>query len=306
MRASWVYFRYQILDQYDELLPAREHPTLLESVRGKPAPYRKADPEPHDLNNYVMQLRSEQIRGEACEVFSVGHSIESRLERRYNRAEDRVEVRSVEADDMRLTTIIMVPRLGMIAVKDGSGDRLNAVSGAGRLGAVLKFNTKCDFKFERTSSHEDVVHAMESLQLEEFTFEVRPFNPHPSNPGQQLHEMLSRNGIGKLKAQALPSTGSAMNSEPEGLISEATGLSGRGYGQFGLTGRTPSGAQIKFKKPPMVGDTGKDIEQQEKPTALRVTVPVDEGEFSEYEHVVQTMRDLFEPAIRRVVIDQNE
>ena len=294
MKSTWVYFRYTMFDEYDDVIGAREHAQILEEVKGLPAPYRNRDPAPKDINNILMQLRHEQVDGEKCSLFVIGYKISDRVERRYNEREDRVDLESAPADDMRVTGLIMVPRLRMIAVRDGSGERLSAVSGAGRLRAVIEYNLDCGFNFERTSSHDDVVRAMANLALEEFTFEVRPFNPHPTNPGQKLHDLMKPNEIGNLKAKATPAAGGAMHSGTEGLIPEATGMSEKGYGQFGLVGRTESGAQIKFQKPRFVGETAKDVDQQEKPTALRVTVPVDDGEMTEYEYVVHTMKELFD------------
>lgn len=294
MKASWVYFRYVMLDEYEDVIAAREHARILDEIKGLPAPYRNSDPAPKDINNLVMELRHQDIRGEKCSVFAVGYNIGTRVERRYNRRADRVDLREAPADDMRLTSVIMVPRLRMVAARDGSGERLSALSGVGRLRAIIEHNTGCSFKFERTASHDDVIRAMANLELEEFTFEVRPFNPHPAIPGQKLHDLMKPNGIGKLSAKAIPEAGNSMNSGPEGLIPEATGMSARGYGQFGLKGRTETGAEIKFQKPKFVGDKAKDVDQQEKPTALRVTVPIDDDDMNEYEYVVQTMRELFD------------
>lgn len=294
MKASWDFYRYAILDEYDETILHSRHTNVLSAVKGIGAPYRVREPKVADLNNFLMELREEEIEDEGCSVFIVGHTIDIRVEHRYNVESDRVELAEVPANDMRFTNIILVPRLRIVAAKQGSGDRLASNSGIGRLRAIVEYNSQYSFNYERTASHDDVMTAMQNLLLEEFTFDVRPFNPHPSLPGQQLHELMKKAKAGRLSAKAYPETGSGMKNDPEGIVAEAVGLSKKGYGQFGIAGRTTSGAYLTYQKHRHQGHAEKDISQQEKPTNIRISVPTDGDHVTEHQYVVRTMKELFD------------
>jgi hypothetical protein len=294
MKSTWVFYRYVMLDENDEVIAPSGHADILESVKGAGAPYRVREPSLADAKNFLMQLRQEQVDGEQCAIFVVGHTVDVRVEHRYDPKSDRIQLEEVDADDMRFTNAIMAPRLRIVAVKQGSGDRLPANSGIGRLRAIIEWNSKNALDYERTASHDDVVQAMKKLNLEEFSFDVRPFNPHPSLPGDQLHELMKKAKAGRLSGKAYPMPGGGMKNDPDGLVSEAVGLSEKGYGQFGIKGRTDSGAELTYQKHKMRGQTDKDIDLQEKPTNLRISVPVDDGVATEHEYVVKTMKELFD------------
>jgi hypothetical protein len=59
--AAYVFCRYQILDQSENPLSAREEFELLERLTGKPIAYRVRDPKPDDYDTYLMKVREKKI-----------------------------------------------------------------------------------------------------------------------------------------------------------------------------------------------------------------------------------------------------
>lgn len=289
----YILFRYHLYDEADGPVSPIEDRDVIQSVRGKAAPYRTSDPNPDNYNNYVMRVRPENIEGELVLIFDVGYRISRRVEHRWNRRKDEYDLVDVEADDTVFTRLVAIPRLRVIGAKDGTGDRLAATSAMGRLKAIVNTHSDYSFQYERTASQEDVEAAIARLRLTEFAFEVRPFNPHPSNPGEKLDELLKVAHVQRFRGKAQASPAARMNADEDGLISEAIGLSKAGYGQFAVKGETESGVVVSYAKPTFSPERDRNEAAAGRARALKVAVPRDDPEMTEEEYVVRVILELF-------------
>ncbi|HBC14316.1 MAG: hypothetical protein CMH88_15615 [Oceanibulbus sp.] len=291
--ASYVLYRYAIFDGADDLVEHERHRKIVRSARGEGAPYRSRDPGAGDLNNYIMRYKSKTIEGEKASVFDVGYKIASRVENRWDETTDEFDLVKTTANDVVFTRVILIPKLGLAAVKDGSGDRLPARSGIGRTRSIIEFVTDYTFDYAKTAEFDDVERAMKLYRVVEFDFKVRPFNPHPKNPGDRLHELMQIAKVGSLRGHAEPSAAGGMKKEEEGLLDEVVGLSKSGYGRFNLKAETNTGAKIAFGQTRFTGDREKDEAASQRPRELKVSVPRDDVESREEAQVVKVIKELF-------------
>ena len=290
--ANYILFRYKLIDEDDGDVGAADHPNSFEAVRGKPTSYRSEDVEAA-RTNVLMRFRRENFDGEFTLTFDVGHRIIQRVESRYDDDADEYDMVTVGANDTVFTSFVVLPRLSVLAVKDGHGNRLSASSGMGRLRAIFASHSDSEFRYSRTADPDDIDRAIRSLRITEFSFDVRPFNPHPSSPGEQLDRLMKEAGVGRFKGKAQPSPTKAMKAEDDGLLAEAIGLSRAGYGQFALKGQTPSGAKLSYSQPALDMDKERNAAAAERPRALKVSVPIDDPDMTEQEHVVSVLQELF-------------
>ena len=236
-----------------------------------------------------MRFREEVLAGLGCVIFDVARSIDVRVEHRYDPETDDLNLVDVAADDTNWAHFVMVPEMGRMGVRDGSGERLTADQGVNRVRSVIRGLTALDFSYERTATSGEVAQAAQRLGLTEFTFTARPTNPHPGIPGELMDDLLKKAKIGKLAAKAEPVFGSTMSVADEGLISEAIGLADGGYAQYWFRGRTETGTEVAYKKPLYEGTREGNLKQRDKASSLKVLVPDNDCGPSEEEYVVKTM-----------------
>lgn len=290
----YIMFRYFIWDEADERADWQDHREVIESVKGKASPRKLRDTDKRNFNNYVMRVRPDNIEGELVLIFDVGYRIDTRVELRWNRRRDEYDAVDVDADDTIFTRVICVPRLGIMAAKDGSGERLSAASAMARLRAIIQTHTEFGFQYERTASESDVRKAIAKLRILEFAFEVRPFNPHPKNPGEKLDDLMKIARVGRFRGKAEATNVQNMTSAEGGLVSEAIGLADEGYGQYSVKGQTKSGATVTYAKPPFSPDREKNEAAADRPRALKVAVPRDDPDITEEEFVIRVILELFD------------
>jgi hypothetical protein len=292
--ANYILFRYFLHDEFDDRIAAPNQPAIFESVKGKGAGYRGSSDDEIERNNYLMRFRVEQFLDELALVFDVGYRVTRRVENRWNEGTDDYDLVPTEADDTVFTRFVALPRLGVVAVKDGTGDRLSAISGMGRLKSIISAHSPIMLHYEKTAQAADIDRAMQFFRLTEFSFDVRPFNPHPSSPGERLDELMREAGVGRFKGRAKPATTSKMKADDGGLIAEAVGLSRAGYGQYSLKAETDSGATLSYGRPQFNQDRDRNAAAADRPRVLRVAVPQDDPDMTPEEHVVSVMLELFD------------
>jgi hypothetical protein len=292
-QSNYAVFRYQIFDDADAI-DLSSHFDAFDDLKGKPAPYRIRDPEGHDFKNFIFDLQKLEIDGVEFFSFGVGYQITERPEQQYDDRTEKISLVMRDANDMRYTRGVFVPAIGASAFKDGSGNQLNASGGIGRVKAIFESHSEMEFHSELTASKTDVASAIKNLDLVEMKFTVRPFNPHPSNPGIELDKLLRTANVGKLTATAKPFDGGNLSPSDGGLVSEAQGLVEKGYGQSGITANTSDGATVKYKPKPFSGDKEKDQATEEKPRLLHVSVEKEPGnEPAEEKRIVSALIEIF-------------
>jgi hypothetical protein len=240
-----------VLREDDDALTPDEEWGVIQEIKGEPIAYRVRDPKPDDLDTFLMMPRKKSIGGYAVHTWAIAQDVKTRERSKYDKGNDELKSELVQADEIRHTKFIAIPKLGVFAVDDSISDRtLGARSAVSRFAAVVETlvdNTTVEVNFAGTP--DDAQKALETWKLDEFSFTVRPFNPTVRKLGEKMHELLVADGVGSLQAVARPTEGKDMKDSHEGLISEAKGLTEAGYGQYGARGTTPDGLQASLSKP---------------------------------------------------------
>ncbi|MDF2232210.1 hypothetical protein P2H44_06550 [Albimonas sp. CAU 1670] len=291
---NFAIFRYTMSNSEGEEIDHSHHLAEFDNIKGKKAPYRVRDPEKNDEKHFVFDISDSKLSGLDYFSFGVGYQITERLERQLNPRTEKISPVYRDANDMRYTRAVFVPAYGVCAFRDGSGDDLSATGGAGRVRAIFEHHGEIAFDYIATANRNDVSKALKKLRLIELTFEVRPFNPHPSVPGDELHKLLSIAKVDKFTGKARPADGGHMVPDSGGLVSEVDGLTQKSYGHLGLKATTSEGAEVVYKKKKLQGDREKDQAAEERPQVLFVSVEKMGSDEAEELQIVRALRELFE------------
>ena len=291
----FLFCRYTI-SRNDRPLGASEQLTLLNSIRGRVVAYRKVDPSEGDRNTFAMKPSTFNIGHRRSLVWYVGYYVGIRSEASYNQADDDIIERLVETNGIKFTKFIAVPSLGAVAVQDQTGDiHLSGASGISRFKAIARDVQGISAEIELAASNQDVMNALNVWSIEQFTFNLRPFNPTARRMGRLLHELFVANDIGKMRGVAQPSHGHYIQNPSEGFVGEAVGLVSAGYGQMSLKGRTAGGQEASFGKPVFSDSQDENAKRQERPRSLRVYFEPAESDESLNMEVAQTLVDFYAP-----------
>lgn len=291
--APYTFIRYQILDDTDERVSDNKHFRVLDRLKEVKVPHRKREPTPADYDTFLFRVKQITVEEEKAIIFDVAKHITIRMEHRV--VDGDLQLFNVGADDTQWTRVVMVPRLGVAGVRDGSGEQyLSATSAISRLQSIFRHALEYEFLYEQTGRPDDVSRAVERLGLTDFSFTVKPFNPHPRTPGLKLHDLMEASNVGRLKADATPKYGSEMDaSADEGIIQEALGLAESGYGQFGFRGRIrKTGSEVSYKKPKFENTREANLARRNKPAEMRALVSRTDSH-SEEDQVVMTIVELY-------------
>lgn len=290
----YAFCRYTIRADGQELSP-REQKALLTDLRGVMFAYRVREPTTDDMDTFLAMPRSRTINGRIALSWRVSQHLSHRRKVSYDRTSDQMTSAIETTDEERYTTFIAIPELGVAAINDRVGDHaLGAKAGIARFETCLRFSKRAEASVDLGGSTSDVLRALESWELERFTFTVKPFNPHPGDLGRKLHQMFEAEGVGSLRGVATPQPNGKMVAADGGVISEAVGLAEAGYGQFGLTGRTPEGLEATLEKPAFSQDTKSNKKRQAKPRSFRVYVPGNEADKDHEEEVVKALLSFYD------------
>ena len=295
--AAYVFCRYQILDENDQSISAIEEMDLFEALKGKPIAYRIREPKPHDFDTYLMKPREKRISSYNVHTWEIAQDIKFREATKYDRRKDETRDETVETDEIRHTKFLSIPSLGVFAVEDTVSERsLGAKSAVGRFQQIIEtLKRDFDVRVNYAGTPQDAQRALDTWTLDQFTFTVRPFNPTPRKLGEQLHEFMVADGVGSLRAVALPDEAHDMRDSHKGIISEAKGLSDAGYGQYGATGVTPAGLQASISKPKFELDKAKNIKHQAQSRTLKIYIEHSDSLDQEEKAIVTALLDLYGP-----------
>jgi hypothetical protein len=215
----------------------------------------------------------------------------------YDAEADEVTVDWHPGRSIRFATFIAIPRLGVLAVSDRAGDHfLSAKAGISRFKAVFRSMVEeGEADIMLAASHADVRRALGEWSLSRFSFTVRPFNPHPSDPGRTLSDLFDRDGIGKVTGRAEAAPGKIMQMHSGGYIEETLGLTEKGYGQVGVEGETPSGRRASVAKPSFSPERKTNEKRQTEPQVLRVFVDVKDNRAEEAEEAARALLEFYDP-----------
>lgn len=224
----------------------------------------------------LMRPRSFLVDDRGAISWSVGHRIDIRVAAKYDEASDRLDLVAIDDGTVRYNDIVAVPSLGVLAVDDRTGDRhIGGKPAIARLRSIFQNVEGGSVNIERLITSSDLERALESWELDEVSFKVRPVNPHtPSDLSRQLSEAMKREHIGTLRAVAKPAHDQQMRPS-DGPIGQATALSNEGYGQVGVRGRTPEGHMATIPRPQFDLEKRKNEKIQSKPREFRVFIEAD-------------------------------
>lgn len=240
-----------------------------------PIAYRVKNPQPDDRTNYIIQPNEGDRKGYKLLTWQVCKELVHRTVRKVDRRSQQVSFGFEPTEDCALSRIVALPELGVLAAEDASGENhLGGWSAIKRFEAmVTALHDTLEFSAVQAGTAQDLDRAIENWELEKFTFEARPFNPHPSTPGLILSDLLERDGIGKFNATAVPREGRHIAPRTDGIIQETIGLAQQGYAVYGAEGTTRSGAEARVKKPSFSYDRKRNLEKLRGPQQLRVLCP---------------------------------
>lgn len=269
----FYFCRYSLLVG-EELLDTRGQLQALKELQGQFFAHGpKAERESH-LDSVVMRPREFQVRRERILAWSVGRKIGVRHSADYDPRRDRLIVEVIEDGSYQYSDFIAVPRLGVLAVDDRSGPlHLGGKAAISRFRSIFRNLEDGAVNIELTTTPEDVKRALRRWELTEFSFVVRPYNPHP--PGdlsEALSEQFKKDGIGRYRAKAQPFKGKRMKPAADGHIASAVELADAGYGQYAFKGVTEDGHVAQVKQPPFEDERRKNQERQNEPRELRVLI----------------------------------
>ncbi|MCR5878414.1 hypothetical protein [Phenylobacterium sp. J367] len=272
---------------------------LLTELRdAPPIAYRKRDPGPEDYDTYLMRPAALEIEGYYCITLDVVRDIRFREVLTADRDAQTVRASFEATDEVELAHIVMVPELGVLAVEDRTGEgRLAGSSAAHRLQAMVETRRGFAMQVTQAGGPHDLQLAIRTWELEQFSFQARPFNPHPSTPGEMLSDMMAQDDIGVMRGVAKPKDGRHIKPESDGLVQETLGLAEKGYATYGLKGRTPSGAEAVVDKPPFSHDRQKNLERLNGPQKLRIYVEADTQEEQDRK-AVRVLIEFFVPILQ--------
>jgi hypothetical protein len=210
--------------------------------------------------------------------FSVGRRIGDRISVDYDPDIDRIDFNVVEDNSLHYADIAMVPSLGVMAADDRAGPpHLGAKPAINRLKAIFSEIANADLMIEPTVTSDDVQRALANWGITEFSYVVRPFNPHP--PGdlsEALSESYAKDNIGIVRTRARPAPGQTIHASEDGHIAAAVELADAGYGQYAVKGIMPEGHEAKIAQPKFEDQVEKNVRRQGQPRELKIIVQEDD------------------------------
>lgn len=248
----------------------------------------------HGTNNIIlgihdtvlMRPREFDVGGHRAFAWSVGKRAGLRSQASYDEARDQLNFADVNDPGITYADFVALPHIGVLAVDDRVGNlHLGGKPAIARFRSIFQNIPGGAVDIELVTRPQDVERAMARWNLTEFSFVVRPFNPHP--PGdlsERLSEALSADRVAKLSAKVQPAEGQylAVN---DGQIAAAKELADAGYGQYSFKGVTRDGHTAEIKRPVFNERREKNQRRQAEPRELRIVIDT-EGDYDNLIHAV--------------------
>lgn len=257
----------------------------------------KAERESH-LDSIVMRPREIQLEQEKAVAWSVGRRVGVRQGFEYDARADKIEPILIEDGTVVFTDFIAVPRLEVVAVDDRSAPHhLGGRPAINRFKSIFRNIEDGDVDMDPTVNPQDVQRALKIWGLTEFSFVIRPFNPHP--PGdlsKRLSEEMEKDGIGRYRAKVQPHHGKKMKPSEDGPIAAVRELSDAGYGQYALKGVTRDGHTAQIKQPKFEDTPEKNERRQAESRELRIILDADDDLHDDEvaREVIKALRDFYD------------
>jgi hypothetical protein len=174
---AYLFFRYELTID-DEPLDAKAQLTALKELQGQFFPQGPKAEREGLFDSVIMRPRSFTLDdGSIVLTFSIGQAIGARVSVKYDKGKDDIEREILKDDSIRYADFVAVPRLGVLAVTDRSGDEhLTGATAAHRLRSIFRQLDGADATVTAAANYHDVQRAMEKWKLSSFGFTIRPFH----------------------------------------------------------------------------------------------------------------------------------
>ena len=224
-------------------------------------------------DSIIMRPRSFTMDdGNLAITFSVGQAIGSRVRVTYDKRSEEIGRNQLEDDSLRYADFVAVPKFGVFAVSDRSGDEyLPGATAAHRFKSIFRWqeNIDADAVVTPAADYHDVQRAMSDWIISTFSYTIRPFNPHsPGVEAEKLGNALKERQVGRAygKWQAEPGEGIKPDTEMKAIID----LTEAGYGQTALKGETAEGVKAEIRKSQFYEDKEQNLNSLERPKEMRI------------------------------------
>lgn len=276
----FLLYRYKLLVDDEELGPPAQLNALKE-LQGQFLPSGPKAERDNRFDTVLMRPRTFKL-DDNTQVFtwSVGATAQARIRVTYNEKQDDLE-RKLQNDpnSIRYADFVAVPSIGVFAVDDRAGDEfLGGSPAAHRFRSLFRHmddEGDADAIITPAADHTDFQRALKRWKITNFSFTVKPFNPHPpSELAKKLGEELRKRNVKRAHGewQADESKGLKPDDEMEAIVD----LAEAGYGQMAIKGRTPGGQQAEIKKSAFFEDKEKNLKSLEKPKQMRILVETED------------------------------
>jgi hypothetical protein len=262
-----------------EPLSSRAQLQALQELQGKYFAASAAAERQGRRDSAIFRARSLTVDGEEAIAWSVGRKVGTRITVQPGDDGSTLEMMKISDPGVHYSDFVAVPRLGVLAVDDRSGDpHLGGKPAVNRFQVIFGHLPSGMAVISLTTTNEDVQRALRQWKLTEFSFVVRPANPHP--PGdlsRALSEELRKDGIGRQRGSFRSLPGQRMQPSEDGPIAAVRELADEGYGQYAMKGVTPEGHNAQIKAPEFDDSKVKNQQRQAEPRQMRVVIEVDVG-----------------------------
>lgn len=291
----YIFCRYGLFVD-EEVLDAQGQLNALQELQGNYFAHGPTAEREGRYDTVIMRPHSLEIGGETALIWSVGQKTEYRFGVQYDQTNDSLDFVTINDGTVRYNDFVAIPRLGVMAVDDRTGEsHINAKGAIARFRSVFRNVEGGAANVEMTITSEDVTEALSTWELREISFKVRPVNPHSrSDLSRQLSDALEKEGMGTFRASARPKAGGDMRPN-EGILDQAHSLSDEGYGQIGVRGVMDDGHVGYIPRPQFEEERQRNERIQEKPRQLKVYIETDgEADQESFQNAAQALVNFYE------------
>lgn len=286
-RIPFLFCRYQFLIDGELLDTSGQFEALTELQGEYFAHGRKAERE-GKYDSVIMRPRRFELNGHQVLSWSVGQTNNLRVAAEYDSRKDELELRRRNDKSVRFSDFVAVPDLNSLAVDDRvSPVHLGGKAAIRRFQSIFRNFEDGEAEIQQSTSRNDIDRALELWELKDFSFVVRPYNPHPvGDLSRRLSEQLAADGIGRYTGRARPASGRSMKPSQDGHIAAAIEMTDAGYGQFSIRGVTGDGHDATIKKQHYSEKVELNKKRLSEPRELRVHINVADAQEEKWPRVV--------------------
>lgn len=214
----------------------------------------------------------------------------------YSQRDDTANSRYVSDDDYPHAAFIAMPRLGAIAIVDGS--RIRADSAIGRIHAVIAYRQNLIFTAEVVKEAYDLGRAVKRFRVFEVDFNIGPVNPHSGDLGLELDEDRKKDHIRSILGKAKSAKNDKISLDG-GFLTAVHQLQKSGHATIGFKAENDDGTLIHVPKPDSKfqrsydaadeGDAGPDVDVRIDFPHLKAEFPLPQGHVTDVRKITRQL-----------------